>query len=260
MWNERAARRRFTAACSLLFALSATATVLGSKSMPARGMPMPGGWTMSMAWMRMPGQSACGYAAMFIGMWIVMMIAMMLPSLAPMLWRQRIAAVHAGAVHTGWFTLLAGGGDLFVWAVCGLPVLALGVQLASIAMQSPALARAAPLAAGAVVLLAGAVQFSQWKARHLACCRPESAGRHMPDEPASAWWHGARLGLRCCQCCAGLTATLLVAGVMDLSMMALVTLAITAERLAPGGQHVARAVGVVLLGAGVLLLTHALTA
>jgi predicted metal-binding membrane protein len=247
-------------ACTLLFAASATATVLATAAMPQRGMPMPGGWTMSMAWMRMPGQGACGFVAMFLGMWIVMMIAMMLPSLAPILWRLRIAAVHAGAVRTGWPTLLAGGGYLFVWALCGLPALALGVQLASIAMQSPALARAAPLAAGAVVLLAGAVQFSQWKARHLACCRPESAGRHMPDEPASAWWHGARLGLRCCQCCAGLTATLLVAGVMDLSMMALDTLAITAERLAPGGQHVARAVGVVLLGAGVLLLTHALTA
>jgi predicted metal-binding membrane protein len=257
MWNERAARHRFIAACTLLFALSATATVLGSTSMPRHGMPMPGGWTMSMAWMRMPGQSTCGFAAMFIGMWIVMMIAMMLPSLAPMLWRQRVAAVHAGAARTGRFMLLAGGGYLLVWSLCGLPVFALGVLLASIAMQSPVLARAAPLAAGVVVVLAGALQFSRWKAHHLACCRPASACTCMPDEPASAWWHGVRFGLRCCQCCAGLTATLLVAGVMDLPAMALVTLAITAERLAPDGQRVARSVGVVLVGAGVLLLAYA---
>jgi len=44
-------------------------------------MTMPGGWMMSMAWMRLPGQSWPGAAASFLGMWIVMMVAMMLPSL-----------------------------------------------------------------------------------------------------------------------------------------------------------------------------------
>ena len=40
------------------------------------GMEMPGGWTMSMAWMRMPGQSGPGAAATFPGMWTVMMVTM----------------------------------------------------------------------------------------------------------------------------------------------------------------------------------------
>ena len=53
------------------------------------GMTMPGGWTMSMMWMRMPGLTWPGTAASFLGMWVVMMVAMMLPSLAPMLWRYR---------------------------------------------------------------------------------------------------------------------------------------------------------------------------
>jgi predicted metal-binding membrane protein len=51
------------------------------------GMPMPGGWTMSMAWMRMPDKTWAGAAASFVGMWAVMMAAMMLPFLAPMLQR-----------------------------------------------------------------------------------------------------------------------------------------------------------------------------
>jgi len=55
-------------------------------------MPMPGGWTMSMAWMRMPGQTWPGAAASFLGMWIVMMVAMMLPSLVPMLCGDRSVA------------------------------------------------------------------------------------------------------------------------------------------------------------------------
>ncbi len=31
-------------------------------------MPMPGGWTMEMMWMRMPGQTGPAAAA-FLGMW-----------------------------------------------------------------------------------------------------------------------------------------------------------------------------------------------
>ena len=46
---------------------------------------MPGGWTMSMVWMRMPGQSWLAITASFLGMWVVMMVAMMLPSAAPMI-------------------------------------------------------------------------------------------------------------------------------------------------------------------------------
>ena len=60
-------------------------------------MPMPGGWTMSMAWMRMPGQTWPGAAASFLGMWVVMMVAMMLPSLVPMLWRYRQARTRGRA-------------------------------------------------------------------------------------------------------------------------------------------------------------------
>jgi hypothetical protein len=57
---------------ALLFAASAAATIVWCTSMSAMGrMPMPGGWTMSMAWMRMPGQTWPGAAASFLGMWVV---------------------------------------------------------------------------------------------------------------------------------------------------------------------------------------------
>jgi hypothetical protein len=52
----------------------------------------------------------------------------------------------------------------------------LGVALAAVEMQLPALARAVPIAVGVVVLIAGALQFTAWKAHHLACCR-EAPGR-----------------------------------------------------------------------------------
>jgi predicted metal-binding membrane protein len=90
MASARASQRACFGVSALLFAASAAVTIVWCASMSARGgMPMPGGRTMSMAWMRMPGQTWPGAAASFLGMGVVLMVAMMLPSLVPMLRRYR---------------------------------------------------------------------------------------------------------------------------------------------------------------------------
>jgi len=257
--SERASRRALFGVTALLFAASAAVTIVWCASMPAMGeMPMHGGWTMSMAWMRMPGQTWSGAAASFLGMWIVMMVAMMLPSLVPMLWRYRRAVGGTGETRLGRLTALVGVGYFFVWTVFGMAAFPLGIALAAVEMQQPALARAVPIAVGVVVLIVGALQFTAWKAYHLACCREAPGrGRTLPADAATAWRYGLRLGLHCSYCCAGLTAILLVIGVMDMRTMALVTAAITVERLAPAGERVAQAIGAVVAGAGLLLIARA---
>ncbi|MDN7183226.1 DUF2182 domain-containing protein [Caballeronia sp. SEWSISQ10-4 2] len=259
MVSERASQRAFFGVSALLFAASAAVTRVWCASMSAMGeMPMPGGWTMSMAWMLMPGQTWPGAATSFLGMWVVMMVAMMLPSLVPMLWRYREAVGRTGETRLGRLTALVGAGYFFVWTAFGMLAFPLGVALAAVEMQVPALARAVPVAVGVVVLIAGALQFTEWKAHHLACCRAAPGhGRALPANAGTAWRHGVRLGLHCSTCCAGLTAILLVIGVMDLRAMALVTAAITVERLAPAGEHVARAVGAVIVVAGMFLIARA---
>ena len=219
------------------------------------GMPMPGGWTMSMAWMRMPGQTWAGAAAAFTGMWVLMMVAMMLPSLAATLWRFRESVRRTGDMRPDRLMALVGVAYFFVWSVIGAAIFPLGAALASIEMRQAAVARAVPIAAGVVVLVAGAFQFTAWKARHLACCREAPTNSHgLPLEAAAAWRFGLRLGLHCSCGCAGLTAILLVLGVMDLHAMAVVTAAITAERLAPNPKLVARVIGAVALATGLCLI------
>jgi predicted metal-binding membrane protein len=219
-------------------------------------MPMPGGWSMSMTWMRMRGQTWPDAAASFLGMWIVMMVAMMLPSLVPALARYRRAVGRSAA--RGWLTVLVGAGYYFVWVVFGLIAFLVGDALAMIEMQQPALARAVPTAAGLVVASVGVLQFSAWKARRLACCR--AAPGHCSTLPAdwrAAWQSGLRLGLHCCYCCVGLTVVLLVIGVMDLRAMAVVTAATTVERIAPVGHLAARFVGAAVVAAGLILIGRA---
>ena len=79
----------------------------------------------------------------------------------------------------------------------------------------------------------------------------------MPADAGTARRHGLRLGLHCSYCCARLTAILLVIGVTDLRAMAVVTAAITVERLAAAGERVARGIGAVVVGAGLFLIARA---
>ena len=61
---KRASRCAFFGAAALLFTASAAATIVWSASMSSMGrMPMPGGWTMSLAWTRMCGQTWLDLAA-----------------------------------------------------------------------------------------------------------------------------------------------------------------------------------------------------
>src|ERR1700729_2602719 len=109
MVSERASQRAFIGVSALLFAASAAVTIVACASMSAMGeMTMPGGWTMSMAWMRMPGETWVGTAASFVGMWVAMMVAMMLPSLLPMLWRYRLSIGEAGESCLGRLTAQVG--------------------------------------------------------------------------------------------------------------------------------------------------------
>jgi predicted metal-binding membrane protein len=207
------------------------------------GMPMPGGWEMSMAWMRMPGQTWAGAAASFLWMWTVMMVPMMLPALVPMLARYRRTIGPRGGARRAALTAVVAAGYFFVWTALGALVFPVGAALAAV---------------GGVLLAAGALQWTRWKARQLACCRRDPLGGGAPPASGSAAWrHGLRLGVRCARCCVGLTVVLLVVGVMDLRAMIAVGGAVTLERLAPAGECFARAIGVVVVSAGVLLLARA---
>jgi hypothetical protein len=115
------ARLKFYVSTALAFLTSVAATIYLCRSMPG-GMPMPGGWTMSMAWMRMPGKNWLGSGASFIAMWIVMMVAMMLPSLVPMLVSYQRSMNRWGTARCSRLTMLASAGYFMVWTIIGLAV------------------------------------------------------------------------------------------------------------------------------------------
>jgi predicted metal-binding membrane protein len=233
--------RIFLAVAALLFLGSVAVTIRWSLAMSGMGgLPMPGGWLLSMVWLRACGRSWAGSAVDFLVMWGGMMAAMMLPSLVPVLWRCQQASAR----------YLAALGYCLVWTGFGFAVFALGTASAAALQRLPGLAGAVPLGSGLVVAAAGALQFTAWKAHRLACCRIVPA-------PGAAWWDGLRLGFHCCACSAGPTAILLALGIMELRVMAVVAAAVTIERLAPGDARAARILGAVAIGVGLALVARA---
>jgi len=205
--------------------------------------PMSGPWSWS--------------APSFLGMWVAMMAAMMLPSLAPGLWRYREASASSGATRPALFAALVGVAYFIVWTLFGMAVLPLGIAVEAVTMQLPGLARAAPVVVGAVIVMAGAFQLTRWKAHHLACCREALECSTLAPSARTAVRDGLRIGLHCCHSCFGFVAMLLAFGIMDFRAMAVVTAAITAERLARSGERIARATGALAIAAGLILIVRA---
>jgi predicted metal-binding membrane protein len=222
-------------------------------------MPMPGAWSMSMTWMRAPGDSWVGAAGSFAWQWVVMMIAMMLPSLMPVLRRYRRVAAARTDGGTGRLIACAGAGYFAIWTVFGVVAFPVGAVLATLEASDPALASVVPGTVGLIVVAAGAWQFTSWKAHYLACCRSALGhGQVVPLSARTAWKFGVRHGLHCGACCAGMTAVLFALGVMDLRVMAAVTAAITAERILPNGVRAARTIALLTIGLGIVLFTRAI--
>ncbi|TQI75207.1 putative metal-binding membrane protein [Bosea sp. AK1] len=249
----------FVGSAALLFAAALVATALSCAAMETMGaVPMAGGWLLSGIWLPLCGQSWFETAACFLGMWLVMTIAMMLPSLTPVLWRYRKAMLAAGATRPGGLAALIGASYFAVWIGFGLLSFLLGASLAQAALQFPSLGRLGPPAGAMVILIAGLAQASRWKARFLADCHGATRASRTHPNPMAAVEAGAILGLRCCLSCLGPMAALTAGGLMDLRLMAGVTIAVTAERLLPVKTRIADAIGVIMSGAGLLLLVQVL--
>src|SRR5260370_28891346 len=158
------------------------------------GVPMLGGWALSMAWMRMAGQTWLAAAAAFLGLWVAMMVAMMLPSLVRVLSRYRRSVPGREEPHMGRLTAVAGASYFFVWAIYGAIAYAFGVVVTGAELRWSALARLVPVATGLVLVLAGAFQLTVWKSRQLVRCW-DALGRGASPPPAWAPWQGGlRLG------------------------------------------------------------------
>jgi predicted metal-binding membrane protein len=247
--------------------VAALATVLAwiytirSAAAMSSTMPMPGGWSMSMAWMSMGHQSRFAHAAMFLTMWAVMMVAMMLPSVMPavLLHRRLIETRLERGDPAGGSQVVLVAGYFCVWVGFGAVAYAIGMSIASAAMRSVDVSVLVPAATGIALATAGVYQLSRWKRICLRHCRAplEFFARHAIRRRIDSWRFGLHHGAYCAACCWGLMVIQLVLGVMSVPLMALVAIVILLEKQWRHGEMLARFVGAASLAAGLFLALRA---
>jgi predicted metal-binding membrane protein len=186
----------------------------------------------------------------FVGLWTVMMAAMMLPSVLPTV--LLFATVARSRAQSGFRpapTALFIIGYLGAWALTGVGAAALD-RLAIVTM-----AMWREIFVGGALILAGAYQLTRWKALCLGHCRTplHFFMEHWRDGSIGAVLMGGQHGLYCLGCCWGLMLALLALGLMNPAWMGLIALLITIEKIAPHGERVALASGVIaiLFGAAI---------
>ena len=215
--------------------------------------PMTGAsaWMMTAVW-------DVRHLTLLWSMWAVMMVGMMLPSASPMMLLYggvaRRAATEASAASRQIYALAAG--YLVVWALFSLGATALQRLLATLLFVSPMMEVTSPAVGAALLLMAGVYQLTPIKHACLRTCQSPLGFlmSHWRTGLAGAFRMGLEHGALCVGCCWALMLLLFAGGVMNLAVIAALTVFVVFEKLAPLGDNGARASGVLLLAAGVWVL------
>ena len=190
-----------------------------------------------------------------VAMWFVMMVAMMIPAAAPTI--LLYARVHRHSADSAPPTSAFLVGYLACWLAFSIAAALLQTALQHGGQMVPMLGMLRSPAAGAVVLIsAGLYQWTPAKDACLAECRSPGGflARHFRPGAIGAFRLGVIHGAYCVGCCWLLMGLLFAAGVMNLALVAALTLLVAAEKLLPYGRMLARFGGALLIVAGAALL------
>jgi predicted metal-binding membrane protein len=212
-------------------------------------MSGPSEWMMTPTW-------DLKHLLLLWAMWTVMMTGMMLPSAAPLL------LLYAGALRRqspgpGLLQVYAmAAGYLVVWLLFSLAATMLQRILSRLLLLTPMMEAAGPAAAGGLLLFAGIYQLTPLKGRCLQACRSPLSFVSTRWRPGTtgAVRMGIEHGIYCLGCCWALMLLLFAGGVMNLYVIAALTVFVLIEKVAPFGVQSSRICAAALIGVGTWLV------
>jgi predicted metal-binding membrane protein len=193
----------------------------------------------------------------FLGLWVLMMAAMMLPSVTPVavLWARVVSGGSAGRGRVMRMSLFLSG-YLLIWATCGVAAFVAAAGGGRLLAASPA---AASWLGVAIFIIAGIYQLTPWKDWCLRRCR-SPIGALVYYVGFKGRSRDVRVGLHhgatCAGCCWGLMILLIAVGVMNVAVMAALTIVVFVEKLWRHGKPFGQAVGLLLVAIGVLAIWY----
>jgi len=212
----------------------------------------PSAWMMTATW-------DAPHLTLLWAMWAVMMTAMMLPSAAPLILLYAGALRSRDVEHAGRRIYALAAGYVLVWALYSIGATALQRFLSAGLILTPMMEPAMPLAAAIVLTVAGFYQLTPLKAACLRMCRSPLSYllQHWGSGDAQAAIRiGAGHGLHCLGCCWAMMLLLFAGGVMNLVVIAALTIWVLVEKFAPFGERTPALTGVALLALAMWILVR----
>ena len=192
------------------------------------------------------------FIAVFV-MWMVMMAAMMLPSVAPMAltfaFVNRQRREKQNPFVPTWIFLC---GYMAVWTAFSLLATAVQWYLHQKALVSPMMVSTSPLLSGGLLILTGIFQLTPLKNTCLTHCRTplNFLMTDWGEGQRGAFWMGLRHGVYCTGCCWVLMMLLFALGVMNLFWIAVISIFVLLEKIAPKPFRLSFISGFLLIGWG----------
>jgi predicted metal-binding membrane protein len=217
----------------------------------AMARDMYGPMTGASAWM-MTAVWDPWHLVLLWAMWAVMMVAMMLPSASPMLLLYGSVARRTAPGAAGPRQIYAfAAGYVIVWAAFSVGATVLQRILASLLVVSPMMEVTSPVVGATLLMTAGVYQLTPIKHACLRTCQSPLGflmSRWRP-KVAGAFRMGLEHGILCVGCCWALMLLLFAGGVMNLAVIATLTVLVAFEKLTRFGVLGARISGVLLIAA-----------
>lgn len=221
----------------------------------AAARDMYGSMTGASAWMMTPAWDA-HHLVLLWAMWAVMMAGMMLPSAYAMIaLAGRAAGPDAGRLLYSRAAPLALG-YLIVWGLFSVAATALQRLLAEWLFITPMMEASSRMVGAAFLCIAGLYQWTAWKRVCLTNCQSPLA--FLMRRSRSGWSGSIRMGMEhgayCVGCCWALMLLLFAGGVMNLTVIAALTLFVAFEKVAPLGVQSTGVSGALLIATGVWMI------
>ena len=150
-------------------------------------------------------------------------------------------------------------GYLLVWTAFSALAAVLQWILHARALLSPMMTGTSPFLGGGLLVAAGLFQFTPLKNACLAHCRSpmDFLLTDWRDGKAGAFLMGLKHGAWCAGCCWILMLLLFVAGVMNLFWIAVITVFVLLEKIAPKSGWIGKSAGAVLILWGAWMIARA---
>ena len=208
--------------------------------------------------MQMQSSWSFNTTILMFAMWWLMMIAMMVPSAAPTLLLfhalKKLGSEAQRALPQTYLFLI---GYLCAWAFFSVAACLLQAQLEAKSLASPIMMQStSTYLSGALLVMAGIYQFTTLKNVCLDKCRSpaEFLAENTRKGEFGALIMGVHHGAFCLGCCWALMALLFVGGVMNLYWIIGIAIYVAIEKLLPQLSWLDKVLGVLLIGAGILLI------